>query len=139
MNLQDVVKLLRHRWITVCVTIAVCVLGAVLYSVLTTPLYQASTRLFVSTASGSSLAETYQGNRFSQERVISYAELLKGQTLAQRTVDKLGLSLSAGRLQERITAGAKPETVLIDVDVLDESPVRARDIANTLSDEFVVM
>ncbi|PRC56929.1 protein tyrosine kinase, partial [Mycobacterium sp. ITM-2017-0098] len=42
-------------------------------------------------------------------------------------------------LQERITAGAKPETVLIDVDVLDESPVRARDIANTLSDEFVVM
>ena len=73
MNLQDFLRLLRTRWITVCVTIAVVALGAVMLSLTTTPLYQASTRLFVSTTSGSSLAETYQGNRFSQERVISYA------------------------------------------------------------------
>jgi len=33
----------------------------------------------------------------------------------------------------------KPGTVLIDVAVRDESAVRARDIANTLSDEFVKM
>ncbi|BBX18005.1 chromosome partitioning protein [Mycolicibacterium duvalii] len=62
-----------------------------------------------------------------------------GQTLAQRTVDKLGLNMSAAELQENVTASAKTDTVLIDVHVLDESPVRARDIANTLSDEFVAM
>ncbi len=76
---------------------------------------------------------------FSQKRVLSYTGLLTGQTLAQRTIDKLGLDMSAAELQERVTATAKPDTVLIDVSVLDESPVRARDIANTLSDEFVVM
>ena len=32
-----------------------------------------------------------------------------------------------------------PDTVLIDVTVHDPSPVRARDIADALSDEFVVM
>lgn len=93
----------------------------------------------MSTTAGSSLAETYQGNRFSQERVVSYAELLMGQTLAQRTVDKLGLDMSAVDLQARIQARAKRDTVLIGVDVIDDSPVRARDIANTLSEEFVVM
>ena len=62
-----------------------------------------------------------------------------GETLAQRTIDKLGLEMSANSLREEITATAKPDTVLLDVRVLDESPVRARDIANTLSDEFVVM
>lgn len=36
-------------------------------------------------------------------------------------------------------ASAESDTVLIDVDVLDESPSRARDIANALSDEFVKM
>ncbi len=112
-------------------------MGAVVLSLLTTPLYEASTRLFVSTTSGSTLSETYQGNRFSQERVVSYAELLKGRNLAQSTVDKLGLNMTAEALQQRISASAKPDTVLIDVRVLDESPVRARDIANTLSDEFV--
>lgn len=139
MNLQDLVKLLRSRWVTVCVTLIAAVLGAIVVSLLTTPLYQASTRLFVSTAAGSSLSDMYQGNRFSQERVVSYAELLKGETLAQRTIDKLGLDMTAGALRANVSASAKPDTVLIDVKVLDPSPVRARDIANTLSDEFVAM
>jgi receptor protein-tyrosine kinase len=65
--------------------------------------------------------------------------LLAGETLAQRTIDKLGLDMAPETLQERIKATAKSDTVLIKVDALDESPVRARDIANTLSDEFVVM
>lgn len=70
---------------------------------------------------------------------MSYAQLLMGQTLAQRTVDKLGLDISADQLRSQITAGSTVDTVLIDVSVLDASPVRARDIANTLSDEFVAM
>lgn len=139
MTLQDYYKLLRARWITVCACIAAGVVVSVAVTLLTTPLYQASTRLFVSTTSGASLAETYQGNRFSQERVVSYVELLKGQTVAQRTIDKLGLNLSASTLQSNVKASAKLDTVLIDVSVTDASPVRARDIANTLSDEFVAM
>ena len=95
LNLQDFVKLLRSRWITVCVTTLVAVLGAVAVTLLTTPLYQASTRLFVSTTSGASATELYQGNLSSQERVLSYTELLMGETLAQRTIDKLGLDMSA--------------------------------------------
>lgn len=120
-------------------TTLVALLGAVTVSLLTTPLYEATTRLFVSTSSGSSVSEIYQGNRFSQERVISYAELLTGTTLAQRTIDKLGLDVSAGALRANVKASAKPDTVLINVTVIDQSPVRARDIANTLSDEFVTM
>jgi len=136
-NLQDFAKLLRTRWITVCVTVLVAVLGAVAYTFATTPQYEASTRLFVSTSSGSSVSDLYQGNRFSQERVLSYTELLMGQTLAQRTIDKLNLDMSADQLKAKIKASAKPDTVLIDVSVLDPSPVRARDVANALSDEFV--
>lgn len=139
LKLQDFARLLRARWLIVCVTLAASVMVAIVVTVMTTPLYQASTRLFVSTESGSSLAEAYQGNRFSQERVKSYAELIKGQTVAQRTIDKLGLDMSAAALQAKVKANAKLDTVLINVSVLDESPVRARDIANTLSDEFVVM
>ncbi|MGP4058906.1 polysaccharide biosynthesis tyrosine autokinase [Mycobacterium sp. 4D054] len=139
MSLQDAVRILRTRWVTVVLSVIVGLLGAVLVSLLTTPLYQASTRLYVSSSAGSSVAEMYQGNRLSQERVASYTQLLMGQTLAQRTIDKLKLSKSASALQHNIKASAKVDTVLIVVEVLDESPVQARDIANTLSDEFVSM
>lgn len=139
MTIQDFVKLLRTRWLVICVTIAVGLLGALAINMLTTPLYEASTRLFVSTTSGTSATEIYQGNRYSQERVVSYTELLKGATLAQRTIDKLDLDMTASQLRKNVDASSKPDTVLIDVTVTDESPVRARDIADALSDEFVVM
>lgn len=139
MNLTEYVKLLRSRWVTVCVTMAVVVVCAGAITALTKPLYQSSTRLFVATAPGASLAETYQGNRFSQERVISYTELLTGHTLAQRTIDKLGLEMTAEELQNQIQATAKLDSVLIKLYVTDPSPIQARDIANTLTDEFVAM
>lgn len=139
MNLQDYVRLLRSRWLTVCITTLAAVLIAVAITLFTTPLYQASTRLFVSTTSSSSVSEIYQGNLFSQQRVLSYTQLLVGETLAQRTIDKLNLDIKPETLQRNIKATAKSDTVLITVQVLDESPIRARDIANALSDEFVAM
>lgn len=139
LSLQDVGRILKARWMSVVITTVAVVLGAIVYTLLTTPLYMASTRLFVSTTAGASANDLYQGNRLSQDRVLSYTELLKGRTLAQRTVDKLGLDTTAEELSAKVTASAKPDTVLIDVQVRDDSPVKARDIANALSDEFVNM
>jgi len=139
LNLRDLIRVLRSRWITVAVATLTVVLGAVALTLLTTPTYQASTRLFVSTTVGASANDLYQGNRLSQERVISYTQLLLGETLAQRTIDKLQLDVSAKDLVETIRASSKLDTVLIDVDVDNESPIKARDIANALSDEFVMM
>ena len=144
MNLQDFIKLLRNRWVTIVVTTLITVLAAVAYTLSQTPMYQAETRLFISTTSvattsGISTSDLYNGNRLSQERVLSYTELVMGETLAQRTIDRLDLDMSAQSLKAKVIAKSKPETVLIDVSVIDSSPVQARDIANALSDEFVSM
>jgi capsular exopolysaccharide synthesis family protein len=135
----DFAKLFRARWITIVAVALASVLASIALSLLTTPMYAASTRLFVSTSAGTSMTDLYQANRLSQDRVLSYTELLQGETLAQRTIDKLDLDEPAKELQGRVTATAKRDTVLISVKVLDESPLRARDLANALSDEFVVL
>jgi capsular exopolysaccharide synthesis family protein len=139
LNLQDFIRLLRSRWVTVCVTALITILGAVAFTLLQTPLYQASTRLFVSTSAGDSANDLYQSSRYSQERVLSYTQLIMGETLAQRTIDRLDLTMDAAELKEGITAKSGKGTVLIEIFVLDKSPVQARDIANALSDEFVKM
>jgi capsular exopolysaccharide synthesis family protein len=139
LTIQEFVQVLRARWVIICATTLVVVLGAVAVTMLMTPLYEAKTRLFVSTTAGGSVDAIYTGNRFSQERVVSYTELLMGETLARRTIAKLGLNMRPEDLQKNIKATAKVDTVLIDVAVRDESPVRARDIADALSDEFVAM
>jgi capsular exopolysaccharide synthesis family protein len=139
LTIRDFVRVLRARWIIVCITTAVTLGGAVGMTFLTTPLYEASTRLFVSTTSESSASEIYQGTLSSQQRVLSYTKLLMGETLAQRTIDKLHLDMTAKALQKEVKANSPPDTVLIDVSVLDQSADQARDIADALSDEFVVM
>lgn len=139
MSTQDLLKILRSRWITILVATIVTVLGSAAYTLTQTPLYQATTRLFVSNTSGATASELYNSSRYSQERVLSYTQLIMGETLAQRTIERLGLNMSPAAVKAKVTASSKPNTVLIDVAVLDPSPVQARDIANALSDEFVVM
>jgi len=139
LTVQEFAKILRARWKLICGTIAIVVLAAVGYSLLAIPQYQASVRLFVSTPSDGTNTQTYDGGLFAERRVLSYTELLTGDIAAQRTIDKLGLDMTPKELRENIEATVPAETVLIDVTVTDSSPTRARDIANTLADEFVVM
>jgi len=139
LTVQDFAKTVRTRWKLICGAIVLAVFGAFAYSFVITPQYQASTRLFVSTTSDGTNSQTYDGGLFAERRVLSYTELLMGDVLAQRAVDKLGLDMSAADLQAKVEATVPAETVLIDVTVVDSSAARARDIANTLADEFVVM
>ncbi len=139
MNAQQLLQILRTRWITVTVTVLAALLVAIAITLATTPVYKASTKLFVSTTSAANATELYEGNRLSQERVFSYVDLLMGRTLAQRTVDSLGLKIAPSELQRKVRATAKPGTVLIDVTVSDTSPAQASYIVNGLSDEFTEM
>ena len=139
MDINDFFKVVRTRWVTIFVTAALTIVAAVAYTLAQTPQYQAATRLFVSTAAGTSVSDLYSGNRLAQDRVLSYAQLIMGENLAQRTVNRLNLDMDAAEVKGKVTAKARLNTVLIDVAVVDSSPVRARDIANALSDEFVTM
>lgn len=139
LTVQDFVQILRSRWKIICATTVLAILAAIAYSLTIAPSYQASTRLFVSTTSDGNNTQSNDGGLFAQRRVLSYVELVTGDLLAQRTVDKLGLDMGASDLKSKVEATSPTDTVLIDITVTDTSPTRARDIANTLSDEFVIM
>ena len=139
LTVQDFVQILRARWKIICATTLLAIVAALAYSLTIAPSYQASTRLFISTTTDGNNTQSNDGGLFAQRRVLSYVKLLMGDVLAQRTVDKLGLDMSGSDLKSKVEATAPTDTVLIDVTVTDTSATRARDIANTLSDEFVIM
>ncbi|MDV7991217.1 polysaccharide biosynthesis tyrosine autokinase [Rhodococcus sp. IEGM 1374] len=136
MEIQDYLRILKARWIIIAVTVVVAILGALGASLLTTPLYESSARMFVSTSGGTSVSETYQGNLFSQQRVASYSELVTSEALAARVLDVLPLGLTPSQLAAKVKASSTPDTVLFDITVTDSSPARARDIANAMASEL---
>ncbi|MEW1878585.1 polysaccharide biosynthesis tyrosine autokinase [Rhodococcus sp. NPDC080181] len=137
MEIQDYLKILKARWIIIAVTVVVAILGALGASLLTTPLYESSARMFVSTSGGATVSETYQGNLTSQQLVASYSELATSDALAARVLNVLPLGgMSASQLAEKVKASSTPDTVLFDLTVTDPSPERARDIANAMATEL---
>lgn len=139
MEISDYLRLLRYRWKSILTVLLLSVLAALGVSSLTTPRYAASTQLFVSTTAQENTAAAYQGGLFSQKRVTSYSELIRGQQVAQRVVDTLKLNMSAAQLSSEVSVNVGLNTVILGVTVTDTSPERARDIANALSQQFTAL
>ncbi|SFK92429.1 polysaccharide biosynthesis tyrosine autokinase [Geodermatophilus ruber] len=139
MEFREVLAALRAAWWLPLIGLLVGGAAALLVSLLQTPLYTASTQLFVSTRDTASTSEAFQGSQFSQQRVTSYARLLTGEELAGRVVDRLGLDESPSALSEQITATAVTDTVLIDVTVTDPAPEQAQRIAAAVGEEFTAL
>jgi capsular exopolysaccharide synthesis family protein len=136
-TIAQYVRLLRGQWIAVLLLTVLGTLGAAVFTLLSTPVYEAEAQLFVSTSGQSaSLGELSQGNTFTQQRVKSYTDLLTSPRVLQPVVTALDLDTSAEDLGDTITATSPLDTVLIDITVRDASPTKAADIANAVAVQF---
>ena len=81
----------------------------------------------------------YTGSQFASSRMASYVDLVTGQTLAARTVERRHLEIEPEDLARKVTAAVNPGSVIVKLSVTDSSAVVARDLANALSEDFVEM
>ncbi|MGI8535836.1 MAG: polysaccharide biosynthesis tyrosine autokinase [Mycobacteriales bacterium] len=141
MDIRDYARVLRKRWrlIVLCTLLALAAsLGATLA---TTPLYQASAQLFVSTSTGmvGNVSGLNAGGQFAQQRVKSYADIVSSPPVTEAVVEELGLNITARQLAKSIEASAPLDTVLINVDVTDRDPRLAQLIANSVAERFTAV
>lgn len=134
-DLPDTLRIVRRRWLLILSCLLIAVAAAAVVTIRATPQYASTARLFVSTP-GSGSVDAYQGGLFSQQRVTSYADLIKGKEVAQRVIERLDLSESAADLAGKVTSLVAPQTVIIEVSVTDPDPQRAELLAQTVAEEF---
>lgn len=136
-ELRRHLRVLRRRWGWVAISALLSIGAAVGITAGATPHYAAHVRLFVAVQQGSAdIGNAYQGGLLSQQRVASYAELVASPAVTAEVIDRLDLRDTRADLQERITAEAVPNTVLITVTVTDPSPQQARRIADEIGSVF---
>nr|WP_241730969.1 MULTISPECIES: polysaccharide biosynthesis tyrosine autokinase [unclassified Dietzia] len=127
--MRDLLSVLRARWIVIVAATLVGGLLALGISLLTTPSYQSRVQFYVTVSAGDTAAAAYQGSLGAQQRVRSYAELVKSSDIAQKVVDTSGVDLTAGEIASAANATADANTVLLSVSVTDTVPDRALRIA----------
>jgi tyrosine-protein kinase len=130
-------RVLRRRWMILAASVLFALTSAALVTARTTPRYAASITLIVSAPEGSGDVTTaYQALLLSQQRVKSYAALIRSQSVTTGVANRLHDGVTAEELQQRITAQAVPDTVLLRATVTDPSAAHATQVADTLGAEF---
>ncbi|MGG7508898.1 polysaccharide biosynthesis tyrosine autokinase [Plantibacter sp. YIM 135249] len=136
MELRDYLRVLRKYWILIAALTLLGVGSAATYSLLQTPTYSSSAKVFVSIQSSDNVQELAQGNTFTQQRVKTYADLVNTPIVLLPVVATLDLNKTADELSKQITASAPLDTTLIEIIATDTDPVRAADIANTAAESL---
>lgn len=136
MELQEYLRVVRKRWLTIVVTTLIVVGLTAVVTALQTKHYTSSTQFFVSVSGDGDTTALQQGSTFTQQRVKSYAELLATPRALNPVVDELGDQTTTSDLSEQITVMTPPDTVILEVEVTDESPARAQKIANAIGTTF---
>ncbi|QZY28771.1 polysaccharide biosynthesis tyrosine autokinase [Nocardioides coralli] len=130
MELRDYWNTIRRRWVTVVACLVLAVAAASLVTWQTTPLYQSTAKVFVST-SEKDTATAYQGGLFATQRVASYADLVNEPSTAERVSSALGGDLDPTMLEENVEATVVPETVILEISFTHPDAEVARDVAAT--------
>lgn len=135
-ELQDYLLILRKRWLSILLITLFSTGAAIASSLAMTPMYQATTQLFVSVQGGASTSDLLQGANFTRQQVTSYTQLVTSPLVLNPVIDDLGLDARSESLAARIEASSPLNTSLIDVTVTDENPAMAAATADAVAQQF---
>lgn len=137
----DLLELAKVLWKRVWVIVlSVVILGAVaaIYSTqMITPMYKASTSLYVSNNSG---ATNGNGNitsadiSASQSLVDTYIAILQSRRTLGEVIEKANLDYSYEELKEMVSAQSINGVEILNIDVVSAKPWEATTIANTIGE-----
>ncbi|MDR5701472.1 polysaccharide biosynthesis tyrosine autokinase [Agromyces aerolatus] len=133
MELRDYVRVLRQHWVLIVALTLLGVAAAAGYSIMQTPQYSSSAKVFVSTSGGASVSELQQGNTFTQQRVKTYADLVTTPIVLLPVINELSLDTTGEALARQISASAPLDTTLIQITATDDDPALAAALATAVS------
>ena len=135
LDLASYIRTARKWWWLLAVgAIAGALAGYMLTNDTPVPMYEASAKLLVQSASRPGVPSA--GDlRTNEELAQNYSDLLKTRPILQGVVDQLGLPFGPGGLASKITV-TTPRSLMI-VTVRDAEPERAAIIANTTTLRFI--
>lgn len=138
LELRDYIRILRKNWLLILLAAVLGTAGAGAFSLLSTPLYQASTTLYVSvrSASESGVSELTQGGSYARSQVLSYADVIGSAVVLERVVEDLKLDMTVAELAEMVSASSPADTVLLEIDVTGPDAGQAAAIADSVGANF---
>jgi capsular exopolysaccharide synthesis family protein len=137
MHTSTILHALRRRWLLVIGSAVLAIAAAAAAIAVATPQYESHVQLFVSAPNSASDAQNaYQGGLFSQQRVLSYADIVGSPSVLDPVVRQLRLATTSDDLAKQIRAEVPADTVLVNIFARDPSARTAQEIADAVGKQF---
>lgn len=133
MELRDYIRILRKSWLMIVAFTMLGLIAVAAFTFTRTPIYESSSTVFVSTQTGSTVAEIQQGSSFAQARINTYVGLVSTPAILDPVIAELGLRSSAEALAAQVAASAGQNSTLITITVSDPSASQAASISNAVA------
>lgn len=106
-------------------------------SVLQTPMYDSTASLYFALSSGNSAVDLNQGSTYTQNQMLSFAQLATSSRVLEPVIEELGLDLTPRQLARSLTIEIPLQTVILEVTSTDASAKQAARIANSVARSLV--
>jgi len=136
-QIRAFLNVLRRRLRVMVACVLVVVALAALATFMLTPVYESTSRLYVSAAQADT-NEAYAGGLLSEQRVAAYVEIVESSLLADRVDEQLDTADTASDIDGKVTANAVGETPVLEIHVKDDDADLARLISQTYAEQLVV-
>lgn len=137
MTLRDLLASFRkHLLLVVLTTIVVTVATGGLSSI-AQPVYRSSASLYFTLDAGRSASDLNQGSTYTQNQMLSFAQLVTMPYVLDPVIDELGLETTARELGRSVSASQPQDTAILEIGATSGDPERAAAVANATALELV--
>src|SRR5688572_26074194 len=134
MELRDYLRGLRRHWIAILLMTLVGAGAGYGWTLLQTPVFVAGASGYVSSTGVEDLGTSTLGDSLARSKVPTYLEIAGWRTVADYTIEELGLSTRPEDLVNRIEVSNPDGTTIIKVSAEGSSPEEARALAEAWID-----
>lgn len=141
-DICDILTSLRKRWKVIALATALgIIISMVVTFLIITPKYTASTKLFIGKENSESVSDNniYNNNdiQMYQKILQTYADIIQTRTLVTSSLERNDINMNSIDVLKNLKVTPKDDTQIIEVTYVDEDPYRAKDVLESISNEFI--
>ncbi len=135
---EALLRVIRKRWWIVLLVVVTFTGTAVGFSLMQTPMYEASIKILIGQKQGSSVPGSLGGDIQGLEQLtLTMAEAVSTRPLAEAVIQQQNLRITPETfLKKNLRVDQIPDTQFIQVHYRDPNPERAQQVANALGEVF---
>lgn len=142
LDLKDLFDIFWTKKVHIVLIILIFTLIGVFYSYLyVSPKYKAYTTLVLAKSTEdsegvSSGTITTTDITLNNNLVSTYSKIIKSKTVLRQVINNLGMNKTEDALQKNVSVSIAKDTQYVQIDVIDENPSQAKEIANEIAKAF---